>query len=389
MQPMFDFQMPTRIVHGCGSVGRVGEIVREHGCARVLLVTDHGLVEAGHVERLAAILRAAELDVTLFSEVHENPTTADVDACVVVARAADVDGIVALGGGSSLDCAKGCNFILTNGGRMHDYWGVGKAHCDMLPFFAVPTTTGTGSELQSFALISDAETHQKMACGDRRAAARVAVLDPELATSQPRDVIACTGLDTLSHALETAVTLKRSPMSLLFSRESFRRAVRSFERVLVNASDMEAMSDMMLAAAYGGLAIEHSMLGGAHALANPLTANFDLVHGHAVALMLSHVIRYNMHDAGALKDYAAHSRIAGMSGTTERELVHAILGYLAHIMKVAEAPATLEEANITVSGAQIDQLAEQAAAQWTAGFNPRPLAADVMAELYRNVRSSS
>ena len=131
--------------------------------------------------------------------------------CLGAARAAGIDGIVGLGGGSSLDTAKGCNFLLTNGGRMQDYWGVGKATRPMLPLIAIPTTAGTGSECQSFALIADETTHQKMACGDPKAAARVAILDPPLTLSQPPRVAACTGMDALSHAVETAVTKGATP----------------------------------------------------------------------------------------------------------------------------------------------------------------------------------
>ncbi|MEI9897014.1 MAG: iron-containing alcohol dehydrogenase [Chthoniobacter sp.] len=197
------------MIFGEDAIERVGELAREFGSRHVLLVTDKGLAGAGHPARAVGFLEAAGLQVTIFDEVRENPTTVDVDRCVAVARAAGVDLIVGLGGGSSMDTAKGTNFILTNGGQMKDYWGVGKATKPMLPMIAIPTTAGTGSECQSFALISDDQTHLKMACGDPKAAARVAILDPLLTVSQPPRVTACTGVDTLVHAIETAVTKKR------------------------------------------------------------------------------------------------------------------------------------------------------------------------------------
>ena len=133
--------------------------------------------------------------VARFERVTENPTTEVVDDCVAVARQEQSDFLVGLGGGSSMDTAKGCNFLLTNGGRMEDYWGVGKALRPMLPLIAVPTTAGTGSECQSFALIAHPQTHVKMACGDPKAAARVAILDPELTLTQPAALAAATGMD--------------------------------------------------------------------------------------------------------------------------------------------------------------------------------------------------
>src|SRR5690606_38861942 len=146
----------------------------------------------------------------------------DVDEGVRVARRYEPEVIIGLGGGSSMDCAKGVNFVYTNGGQMKDYWGVGKALKPMLPMTAVPTTAGTGSETQSFALISDETTHVKMACGDKKASFRVAVLDPELTRTQPGQVTALTGIDALSHAIETYVTTRRNWISLFYSREAWR-----------------------------------------------------------------------------------------------------------------------------------------------------------------------
>ena len=221
----FDYQPRTRVVFGVNSIERVGELAKSLAAKRVLLVTDRGIVAAGHAGRVRALLVTAGMQVTCFEQVQENPTTRCVERCVEVARGADIDTIVGLGGGSSMDTAKGCNFILTNGGQMKDYWGVGRATRPMLPLLAIPTTGGTGSECQSFALITDEQTHQKMACGDPKAAARIALLDPALTVSQPARVTACSGIDALAHALETLVTKPRTPLSLIFSREAFRLIV--------------------------------------------------------------------------------------------------------------------------------------------------------------------
>src|SRR5262249_50705683 len=228
----------------------------------------------------------------------------DVDACLRIAQAAQIDVIVGLGGGSAMDTAKGCNFLLTNGGRIQDYWGIGKASKAMLPFIAVPTTAGTGSECQSAALIADEQTHQKMACLDSKAAARVALLDPALTLSQPALVTAHTGIDAIAHALETAVTTKRNHLSLMFSHEAFKLTVPSLPRVLSAPSDLHARGRMLLGAALAGTAIENSMLGAAHAAANPLTAHYGIVHGEAVGIMLPAVVRFNARDPAVRLAYA-------------------------------------------------------------------------------------
>src|SRR5713226_4101399 len=181
----FDYYSRTRVIFGTNCVERVGDLAGELGAKRVLLVTDRGIVKAGHAARLHNLLEHGGITVTQFDQVEENPSTSCVEKCVAVARQSAIDTIIGLGGGSSMDTAKGCNFILTGGGRMQDYWGIGKAKNPMLPLIAIPTTGGTGSECQSFALITNESTHQKMACGDPKAAARIAILDPALTVSQP------------------------------------------------------------------------------------------------------------------------------------------------------------------------------------------------------------
>ncbi|MFZ4764662.1 MAG: iron-containing alcohol dehydrogenase [Roseimicrobium sp.] len=369
MSPLvpFDHSPRTRLVFGNGALQRLGELARELGGSRALVVSDPGIVKAGHTGRAVALLEAAGLAVRVFDHVHENPSTRDVDECAADARAFGADLLIGLGGGSSMDTAKGCNFILTNGGRMHDYWGVGKATKPMLPLIAVPTTSGTGSECQSFALISDEVTHVKMACGDEKAAAKIALLDPELTVSQPPFVTAVTGIDAIAHALETAVTRKRNPLSSTYSRQAFRFLVRSFERVLRDPGDLEARAHMQLGAAFAGIAIENSMLGAAHSCANPLTAEYGIVHGQAVGLMLPHIIRFN----GVLDEVASIYRSYDDGCLADR---------VSSLLRAAHLKTSLSELGVTRDS--IPSLAESAAKQWTAQFNPRELAVADFEKLY-------
>jgi alcohol dehydrogenase len=378
----FEFQSRTRVVQGAGCVERVGELARELGARHALLVTDAGLVAAGHAARVQRPLEAAGLRVTVFDRAKENPTTRCVDDCVAVARAAGIDLIIGLGGGSSLDTAKGCNFILTNGGQMKDYWGVGKATRPMFPLIAIPTTGGTGSECQSFALIADEQTHQKMACGDPKAAARIALLDPALTLSQPARVTACSGIDALAHALETLVTKSRTPLSLIFSREAFRLAIAGLPRVLASASDLDARGWMLLGAAWAGTAIENSMLGAAHAAANPLTAHFGVVHGHAVGMMLPHVVRFNAREDATARAYAEAAcsvQLVSPSAAPEAAAEH-LAQRLESLLELASLPRTLDHCGVKTE--DIPRLADEAARQWTAQFNPRTVASTDFEHLY-------
>ena len=378
----FDYQPRTRVVFGVNSIERVGELANSLGARKALLVTDRGIVSAGHAGRVRALLVTAGMHVTCFEQVQENPTTRCVERCVEVARAAAIDTIVGLGGGSSMDTAKGCNFILTNGGQMKDYWGIGRAIRPMLPLLAIPTTGGTGSECQSFALIADEQTHQKMACGDPKAAARIALLDPALTVSQPARVTACSGIDALAHALETLVTKPRTPLSLLFSREAFRLIIVGLPRVLASPADLEARGWMLLGAAWAGTAIENSMLGAAHAAANPLTAHFGVAHGQAVGMVLPHVVRFNAREpvvARAYADLAYAAQLALPSETPEAASEH-LAERLESLLQLAGLPRALDHFGVKPS--DFPRLADEAARQWTAQFNPRTVTASDFEELY-------
>jgi alcohol dehydrogenase len=377
----FDFQSRTRLIFGVGGIRRVGELSKELAAKRILLVTDSGIVAAGHADCVRESLEAENHSVFVFDQVQENPTTRCVNRCLEVAKENQIDALIGLGGGSSMDTAKGCNFLLTNGGAMKDYWGIGKATKPMLPMIAIPTTAGTGSECQSAALIADEVTHQKMACLDTKAAARIAILDPALTVSQPARVTACTGIDAIAHALESAVTKKRNPLSAMYSREAFRLMAGSFPIVLDEPKNLEARGRMLLGAAFAGIAIENSMLGAAHSAANPLTAHYEIAHGQAVGMMLPYVVHFNGEQQDARQTYAELAQAAGLSDCYDVK-VHwlALVNWLISVLKSAHLPCSLAECGVEKS--KIPELAEEAARQWTASFNPRPVSAADFRDLY-------
>jgi alcohol dehydrogenase len=376
----FDFHVPTRVVYGAGSLNGLGELARELGDTRVLLVTDPGLEAAGHPQRAMASLRAAGLEVFLFDAVEPNPTSRHVEAGVEFAQPLHIDLIVSVGGGSAMDCAKGINFVLTNGGTMLDYKGFGKAKKPMLPSIGIPTTAGTGSEAQSYALIADDTTHMKMACGDRKAAFHVAILDPEVTVSQPRSVTAITGIDAISHAVESYVTAKRNTVAQMFAREAWRLLDANFEAVLREPADLAARGAMQMGAFLSGTAIENSMLGACHACANPLTAHYGIIHGIAISVMLPHVIRFNAVVSDSL--YGELTSEAELSNGEAGALGERLAARIADLACAAGLPATLTECGVSAS--ILPLLAEEANQQWTARFNPRPVAEADLRRLYES-----
>jgi alcohol dehydrogenase len=363
------------VLFGAGALKQLGSLARELGVGRALVVTDPGVRAAGHVERAQHSLRDQDIQAFLFDGVEENPTTRHVDRGLEFARQKDIDCIIGLGGGSSMDCAKGINFLLTNGGRMEDYWGTGKAAQPMLPSIGVPTTAGTGSEAQSYALIAQEGSRRKMACGDRKALFRRVILDPDLTASMPPAVAALSGMDAISHAVESFVTTEGTDASRACARQAWPLLEASFEASLDGSADEEVRGGMLYGAHLAGAAIELSMLGAAHACANPLTSSFGVHHGAAVVLMLPHVIRFNEPVAGERYRELMEASAAGAAGTDLASRVE-------ELRRLAGLPERLRD--VPVPEAALPELARDAAEQWTARFNPRPVTEDDLRRLYES-----
>jgi alcohol dehydrogenase len=363
-----------RVVSGPGTLRRIGEVVADLGTRRALLVTDPGVRRAGHAGRAASALVQAGLEVAVFDGVEENPGEDHVAAGVAAAEAHAADCIVAVGGGSSMDCAKGTNFILTNGGSMEDYRGHAETEHPMLPSVAAPTTAGTGSEGQSYALITRRRDRMKMACGAPGARFRAAILDPDLIATVPVEVTAVTGMDAVSHAVESYVTNRGDATSRGFALEAWRRLEESFEALVSGEGAGDHKRGAMLTGAFlAGLAIEHSMLGAAHACANPLTAHYGVTHGIAVGLMLPHVVRFNAEQVGEMYETLHPGAPGAHQG-------HALSDRIAALRSAAGLPAHLRDYGIPRE--RLPRLAGEAASQWTAGFNPRPVDERDLLELY-------
>ena len=377
----FGFLAATRLVVGPGTIARLGDLARELGGTRVLVTSDRGIMAAGHTASGIESLRAAGITTEVFSTFTENPSSAEVEAGTAVARKFRPDLLVGLGGGSSMDCAKGINFLLSCGGKMQDYRGRGMATGPMLPSIAVPTTAGTGSETQSFAVITDSVSGIKMACGDPRAAFRVAILDVNLTLTQPAVLAALTGIDALSHAVESQVCTAATPASRTFSREAWRLLAANLPGIVIDGGTVAARSAVQFGASLAGLAIEHSMLGAAHALANPLTAAHHLTHGQAVGVMLPHVVRFNGPVCG--RAYAELLTDIAISATAD-EAGATLADWLTGLLAAAQLKTSLRTCGI--DAADVPALAAAAATQWTAGFNPRAVTAVDLADLYEAAR---
>ena len=352
--------VPTpQVIRGPGTLDALTEITELVG-SKVLLVSDAGLQGAGHAERAGSFLSVRAAQVTRHLDVSPNPTAVDVAACVAAAHSADA--IVAIGGGSVMDVAKLAALIKDTGRALKTHVGHHDTRRGATHLTLIPTTAGTGSEAQAAAIVSDAESHTKMACLAPGLSADVVLLDPKLTLSCPHEVTAAAGLDTITHAVEVLVTTRATAKSDALARSAFARAQAALPKVLANPTDLEARADMQLAAYDAGHAIAHSMLGAAHAAGNALTARFGTPHGFAVGEMLPLVVAYNAQDAAIAERYASLAHTAGLGRSVE-----ALIARLDELISLALPART------TLAKEDLGPLSIEAASQWTGTFNPRPI----------------
>lgn len=373
----FDFAGQPRIVFGPGSAARLAEFAAGQNATRVLVVSDPGVISCGHADPLTGLLRDGGMAVAIFGEVRENPTRKDVESCVELARAHRPDLIVAIGGGSTMDVAKACNMVCAEGPEVMDRRGLRPSAAPHLPMIAIPTTAGTGSECQAYAVISD-DAGVKGSFATSRALPRVVLLDPTLTTTQPRAVTANSGFDAIVHAVEVTVTTSASILSSMLAAEAFTLLIANLPVALDHPDDLDARSGMQLGAALAGLGIAYSMLGAAHAAGNSLMARMHMSHGESVALMLPAVIRFNAADEVARARYGTLAARAGLTGGNDP--VAALLARIHELWLLTGHPGDLSGYGIRQS--DIDGLAEAAAEQWTAKFNPRPADARAMRAIF-------
>lgn len=373
----FECNLLTRVVSGLGSIERLGSLATENGFRRTLLVADAGMETAGYVERVTQLLTAAGIEVFPFHDFDVNPDSTAIERGRAFAQSVDPDSLVGLGGGSSLDCAKGINFVLTNGGNITDYIGYHTTVQTLLPMIGIPTTAGTGSEVQSYAVLAEAGTHRKIACGTPTAAFRVALLDAELTTSQPRDVTAASGFDAIAHAVETYVSTRRTPFSEIISREAWRLLEANYEAVLQQPDDLAAREAMQFGACLAGVAIENSMLGATHACANPLTAHYGTTHGVALAMLLPTVVRWN--STSSADHYAELLQVSGLEDQDPAASL------ASRLEQLAEAGGLRQDLRSNgIAAVDLPILAGEASEQWTGRFNPRPFDYQGALEVYQS-----
>ncbi|TMR32177.1 iron-containing alcohol dehydrogenase family protein [Actinomadura geliboluensis] len=274
---------------GPGKVRVLGELA---GSRRVLVVTDPGIAATSVLDAVRGTL--PDREVAVFTGVHANPTTDDIGEGAIVAQHTRAELVVALGGGSAMDAAKGIALAAVNPQRGRDLDYRGDLRNAGLPILAVPTTAGTGAETNAFGVITDIETHRKFYVGHASTLPEAAVLDPELTVGLPAGPTAATGMDALTHALESFSSVRANPWSDGIALQVIRMVSEHLPRAYDDGKDLQARSQMLLAAHMAGVGMAATGLGLCHGIAHPLGGRFDIVHGVALTALLPHVLRFNL-----------------------------------------------------------------------------------------------
>lgn len=377
----FVFRLPTKIVFGPGAAKEVRMEVDEWKRTRALIVTDRDLVQTGIVNMVKNALGSK--CVGIFSEVTPDTGIHIVNAGAEYGRAVGADILVSVGGGSTIDTAKGMAICLTKGGKLEDHAGLNFLDGPIMPHIAIPTTAGTGSEVTYAAVIKDHEQKRKLLFADNYLIPNVAILDPKLTVEMPRRLTAATGMDALSHCIEAIHSMQREPIADALAFHGIRIIRECLPKAIENGKDLIARGQMLIAATLAGTAFSNSQLGMVHALAHPVGAKFGVPHGVANSILLPHCILYNLDACPEL-----YARIAEAMGKEVRgmDLLKAAEQAAVAIWEFTKAigmPQTLREVNVEESG--LAECANDALMDGTIVYNPKPIFdPDEILKIYKN-----
>jgi alcohol dehydrogenase len=289
----YNFFVKSDIIFGCGSVKELPGILKEYEAKRVMLVYDSGVKQAKIADQVLEEIKKAELEVIIFDGVIPNPTNDVVEKAAAIARNAQIDVFVAVGGGSSIDLAKAINILMTNPGPIGEYGGIGQVKKEVLPLIAIPTTAGTSSEITNVSALIDTEKVVKYVIIDNKIVPSKVIIDPEYTMTMPPSVTAATGMDAITHAVESYISNMATPLTEYHSLHGLKYLYQNLPIVVKDGSDLLARERMLLGCVITGFGFSNANLGLVHAIAHTLSAHFKLAHGMANAAVLPYVMEYN------------------------------------------------------------------------------------------------
>lgn len=339
----YKFLMPSLSLMGVNCLNQVGEEVESLGFKKALIVTDKVLMEIGTVKKILDVLEGKNVKYAIYDGVKPNPTVASVNEGLAILKENNCDFVISLGGGSAHDCAKGIALLASNGGEIKDYEGIDKSKKPQLPLIGINTTAGTGSEMTSFAIITDEERHIKMALVDKHLTPIIAVNDPILMIGMPKSLTAATGMDALTHSIEAYVSTAATPITDACAEKSIELISKYLVRAVENGEDLEARDMMAYAEYLGGMAFNNASLGYVHAMAHQLGGYYNLPHGVCNAILLPYVEEYNKEVS--YKRLAKIAKIMGanVDNLTDQESADLCIAKIKELSSKVGIPTGLKE----------------------------------------------
>lgn len=368
VQNIRKFVIPE-IVYGNDSHRLAGHYANRFDLQNVLVVSDPGVEAAGWTAKVIESLAAADIATVLFTRTTSNPKDHEVMAGVAMYRENGCDGIVAVGGGSPIDCAKGIGIVSSNGGNILDYTGVDHVLLPMPPLICIPTTAGSAADISQFAIITDTAERQKTAIISKSLVPDVSLIDPLLTTTMPPDLTACTGMDALVHAIEAYVSNASSPFTDLHALEAIRVIRRNLPVAFNEPASIPARDAMMYACTQAGISFSNASLGAVHAMAHSLGGMLDSPHGDCNARLLEHVINYNFPAAVERYRTIAHAFGINATGMDDKAACAALVNGIARFRESLGITETLAGQGVT--RAHLPHLAAQAMEDACMVTNPR------------------
>ncbi len=376
----FIYYNPTKIIFGEGSIKEIGIEVEALGGTRAVVVTDRGVVEAGLAGEVEEAL--GRKYVGTFDGAVQDSGFHIVNEGAKFAREAGADTIVSVGGGSSIDTAKGISILLKEGGQMQDYSGFQLLSRPQTPHIAVPTTAGTGSEATYAAVVKDWENNEKILFCDNHIIPRVAILDPLLTAGLPPPLTASTGIDALTHAIEALHALQAEPIADAMALQAIRLITAYLPRCVANGDDLFARGQQQIAALMAGVAFSNAQLGLVHAMAHSLGALFNVPHGLANSLLLPHVMLYNLESCAERYLLVAEAMGLATAGLDEEGAARLAVNAVQELTRKIGLPQRLREAGVPEEG--LAEAAELSLSDGSIIYNPRPVfEADEVLALFR------
>jgi alcohol dehydrogenase class IV len=365
----FTYFMPTRVECGNGISEKTGEMVKEIGVTNVLIVTDKGVRGANLLEGIERSLLAVNLDYEIYDEVEPNPSAETIHSGTEYLKQYRCNAVLAVGGGSSIDTAKGIAVMATNPGHILDYEGVGKIAIPPLPIIAIPTTAGTGSEATNSTVITNKETSFKLGVLSSHLFSDLAILDPALTLRLPQEITAATGMDALTHAIESYTSKSANPVSQAFAMQAIKMIGKNLTKSYFVGTDIESREKMLVASMIAGVAFSQSRLGNVHAISHTFGGVFNIAHGIANAALLPFVMKFNLHAcADRYKDIAI-ALGKDVSGLTTMQAAEKAIETVIEMNQSMKIPLNIKE--IGVSLEVLPKLVEDSMRSGNVFINPR------------------